>query len=283
MFSRKDCVPVSGRTRPVTLIGTGLALLVGASSLSATTLVVKLESGRIILAADTRQERINPGSVAISRSAGGDERCKIRSFGSIGFALTGFIEYKGGAPSSTLPDWSANSDAAEAYAKAGDNIREVAADWGQRAAAHFVVLFRVHPEWLKQLAGTNPQSLLQVAFFVGWDHESPIFLLELVSFDPKSATGIQVNEQSRPIGGTPFSTNAVTQELIDGETDRAQHVADTWDAGSEGIATQDLGWKHVEFYVEKTAAYDSDVSSTVDVLAIPAGKQPVWLKKGACP
>ncbi len=265
-------------------VAVAFALLAMTSpALFATTLVVKLESGRIILAADTRQERINPGPIAISRSAGGDERCKIRSFGSIGFALTGFIEYKGGDPSGALADWSANSDAAEAFAKAGDNIREVAAEWGQRAATHFAVLYRVHPEWLKQLATMNPQSLLQVAFFVGWDKESPLFLLELVSFDPSSTTGIHVTEQSRPIGDAPFSTNAVTQELIDGATDRAQRVADTWDAGSDGIATKDLGWKHVEFYIEKTATYDSDVSSTVDVLAISSGKPAVWLKKGACP
>jgi hypothetical protein len=283
MAKRKNADPTNRSNRAIR-VTVMLALWTFVSpALFATTLVVKLETGRILLAADTRQERINPGSVAISRSAGGDERCKIRSFGSIGFALTGFIEYKGGESSSALPDWSANSDAADAFAKAGDNIREVAADWGQRAAAHFAVLNRVHPEWLKQLAGTNPQSLLQVAFFVGWDKQAPIFLLELVSFDPSSASGIQVTEQSRPIGDAPFSTNAITQELIDGATDRAQHAADTWDAGSDGIATQDLGWRHVEFYIEKTAAYDDDVSSTVDVLAIPVGRPPVWLKKSACP
>ncbi len=258
-------------------------LLVFASSLCATTLVVKLDNGRIILAADTRQERLNPGSVAMIRSPGDDGRCKIRSLGGIGFAATGLIEYKGGGSSETLPDWNANVDAQDAFSSAGDNIRAVAADWAQRSVSHFTLLYGANPGWLKQLASTNPESLLQVAFFTGWDKGSPLFLVEIISFDPGSTPVIGVREQSRVVGEAAFSTNTITQELINAETDRAQRMADAWDTVAEGIATQDLGWRHVEFYVSQTASYDSDVSTGVDVLSIPTGKPTVWLKKSACP
>ena len=263
--------------------GSVLILLVAASSLFATTLVVKLDNGRILLAADTRQERLNPGSVAVVHLPGDDERCKIRSLGGIGFAVTGLVEYQGRGASETLPDWNANADAVDAFGKAGDNIREVAADWAKRSAAHFNSLYQINSGWLKQLADTNPQNLLQVAFFTGWDKDAPLFLIEIISFDPSSTPVIHVNEQSRIVGDAPFSTNAITQELIDSKTDRAQHVADTWDTIAEGISTQDLGWRHVEFYINQTAPFDPDVSTGVDVLAIPARKPTFWLKRSACP
>jgi len=257
-------------------------LLLSVAPLFATTLVVKLETGRILLAADTRQERFNPGSTAMARSAGGDERCKVLSMGGIGFAVTGFIEYQGNGSSLKLPDWSANADAMEAFGKEGDDLRTVAADWGKEAASHFSLLYGTNPGWLKQLASSNPLNLLEIAFFTGWDKDSPLFLMEIIEFDPQSATGIRVIEQSRVVGDVAFSTNTVTQELIDGGTGRAQHVADEWDAIAENVPTQDLAWKHIEFYIKKTAAFDSDVSDVVDVLAIPAGKPAVWVQKGAC-
>lgn len=268
----------SSLTRPFTL----LLLLAATSPLDSTTLVVKLDNGRILLAADTREERFNPGTVALVRSPGNDQRCKIRSLGGIGFAVTGFVEYRGGDVAQKLADWNANSDATDAFAAAGDNIRQLAANWSQRTSAHFARLYAMNPDWLKQLAGINQQGLLQVAFFAGWDKDEPIFLIEIVSFDPAAPTGIQVREQIQPVGEAPFSTNAITQELISGETDRAQHIADTWDTLAETIRTEDLGWKHIEFYIQQTAALDSDVSATADVLAIPARKSATWLKNSAC-
>lgn len=271
------------RHRAWTVARAGIAgiLLLTASSLSATTLVVKLDNGRIILAADTRQERLNPGVATVVRSAGDDSRCKVRSLGGIGFAVTGLVEYRGGN-SSALPDWTANRDASEAFDKVGDKVRAVAADWAQRAASHFSLLYGTNPAWLKQLASTNPEGLLQVAFFAGWDKDSPLFLMEVISFDPASIPVIRVREQSQLVGNSAFSTNAITQELIDGETDRAASAADQWDAVAQNVATQDLGWRHIEFYIERTASFDPDVSPIVDILAIRAGKPAMWLLKGAC-
>jgi hypothetical protein len=262
--------------------GAAWMLLCPGLPLQATTLVVKLESGRILLAADTRQERFSPGTGPLVRSAGGDTRCKVLSLGGIGFAVTGFVEYQGAKSADNLADWSASADALEAFGKEGNDIRTVAADWGKQAASHFALVYKTNPGWLKQLASANPLNILEVAFFTGWDKADPVFIVEIISYDPGSATGNRVIEQSRYVGDVAFSTNSVTQELIDGGTDRAERVADEWDTLAENVATKDLAWRHIEFYIKKTAAYDPDVSAVVDVLAIPEGKPAEWIQKGAC-
>jgi hypothetical protein len=259
-----------------------LPLILSPAPLFATTLVVKLENDRIILASDTRQERFNPGSVAMIQSPGDDGRCKVRALGAIGFAVTGFVEYRSENPLQALPDWNANLDAAEAFGKAGNDIRAVAADWAQRAVSHFELIYGTRPAWLKQLASENPDNLLQVAFFAGWDKGSPVLLLEIVGFDAHASPVIRAREENRAISDAAFSTNAITQELVEGSSDRAQKVADEWDSLSESISTQDLGWKHVEFLIKKTAAYDPAVSPVVDVLSIPDGKPATWIQKRAC-
>jgi hypothetical protein len=259
-----------------------LSVLLTGPPLFGTTLVVKLENDHIILASDTRQERFNPGSVAMTQSPGDDGRCKVRALGAIGFAVTGFVEYRGENSSQPLPDWNANLDAAEAFGKAGNDIRAVAADWAQRAVSHFELIYGARPAWLKQLASENPNNLLQVAFFAGWDKGSPVLVLEIVAFDEHATPVIRAREQNRAIADAAFSTNAITQELVDGSSERAQKAADEWDSLSEGIGTQDLGWKHVEFLIKKTAIYDPAVSPVVDVLSITDGKPATWIQKGAC-
>ncbi|HEY6489575.1 MAG: hypothetical protein WCC26_00295 [Terracidiphilus sp.] len=257
-------------------------LLFCALPLRATTLVVRLENGRILLAADTRQERLNPIQQTMRQSGAGDARCKVRAFGSMGFAMTGIVEYDGHGLTATLPDWNAYDDAAAAWKSAGANLHDLAADWAKRSATHFTRLYEADPERVKQLAGTNPDRLLQVAFFAGWDKAAPVFVVEILSYEPDSSPVIQVKAFDRPINDAPFSTNAVTQELIDGTTDRAQQATAEWDDLSENIAGNELAWKHVAFYIQKTAVYDPTVSPVVDVLSIPAGKPPEWLERGAC-
>jgi hypothetical protein len=257
-------------------------LLANATRVFGTTLVVKLENDQILLAADTRQARFNPGPAGMLQTPGGDERCKVRALGQIGFAVTGFMEYQSNNSSDSQQDWSAYTDATEAFGKAGDNLRSVAAEWGHRAASHFTVLYEANPGRVNLLASGNPENLLEVAFFAGWDKRSPLLLMELISFDSNTSPVIQVREREQPVQVAAYSSNAITQELIDGQSDRAQSVAGDWDAVAEGIPTNELAWRHVEFYIKKTAALDPGVSSVVDVLSIPAGKPAAWIQKGAC-
>jgi hypothetical protein len=257
-------------------------LCVCTQPLFSTTLVIKLENDRILLAADTRQERFNPGQTELVQGAGDDGRCKIRVLGQIGFAATGFLEYQANDPSNPLADWSAFADASATFDKVGDNIRNVAAEWARRSASHFIALHAQAPERVKQMASANPENLLQIAFFTGWDRQTPVLLMEIVSFDPKASPVIGTREIEQPLGDVAFSTNTITQELINGASPRAQKAGEEWDTNSEDLATRDLAWKHVEFYIKKTAAYDTGVSAVVDVVSLPAGKPATWLQKGAC-
>jgi len=250
--------------------------------LFATTLVIKLEGDRIILAADTREQRFNPGPTALTQAPGDDSSCKVRVMGQIGFAVTGFVDYVTTDSSDPLHDWSAYADAATAFVKVGGNMRLVAAEWAQRTATHFNALYKTSPDQVKQLAATNPDNLLQIAFFAGWEGRTPVLLLEIVFFDPKSSQPISVREIDHGVGRVAFSSNAITQELIDGTSDRAQKAADEWDATAETIPVGDLAWRHIEFYIKKTANYDSRVSPVVDVLSIPVGKPPEWVQRAGC-
>ena len=264
------------------VVWTLFLLNVCVTPLFSTTLVIKLENDRILLAADTRQERFNPGPTALIRGTGDDGRCKIRVLGQIGFAATGFLEYQANDPTNPSADWNAFSDATATFAKVGDNIRAVAAEWARRSASHFIALYATEPERVRQMAGANPENLLQIAFFAGWDKQSPVLLMEIVSFDPKTSPAIGTREMEQPLGDVAFSTNAITQELINGASPRAQKAGEEWDTKSEDLATSDLAWKHVQFFIEKTAAFDPGVSTVVDVVSFPAGKPAAWLQKGAC-
>jgi hypothetical protein len=257
-------------------------LIAGTAPSFATTLVVKLDSDRILLASDTRQEQFNPGSVAMIQAPGDDGRCKVSALGGIGFAVTGFVEYRSENSSQPLPNWNASLDAVEAFGKAGNDIRAVASDWSQRAVSHFALLYEMRPAWLKELASENPDNLLQVAFFVGWDKGTPVLVLEMVSFDAHGSPSIRSREELRPVSDAPFSTNTITQELVYGSTERAQKAADQWDSIAENITSQDLAWKHIDFLIKKTAAFDPSVSPVVDVLAISDGKPAAYIQKGAC-
>jgi hypothetical protein len=279
---KKDSVRSKMPTRIIGRLAVSVFLLLCTLPLFATTLVVKLEDDRIILAADTREQRFNPGPSAMIQSPGDDSSCKVRVMGQIGFAVTGFVDYVTTDNSDPLHGWSAYADAASAFVKGAGNIRLVASEWAQETASHFNALYKTSPDQVKQLAGTNPDNLLQIAFFAGWENRTPVLLLEIVFFDPKSPQPIGVREIDHGVGRLAFSSNAVTQELIDGTSDRAEKAADEWDTMSETIPTSDLAWRHVEFYVKKTANYDSRVSPIVDVLSIPVGKPPEWVQRAGC-
>jgi hypothetical protein len=80
----------------------------------------------------------------------------------------------------------------------------------------------------------------------------------------------------------PFTSNPVTQELIDGKTDRAKVVQAEWNRKIRLIKPADLDLRRLEFLIQKTARYDPHVNRTVNVLEITATQKPHWLQNLTC-
>lgn len=100
------------------------AAVSGTLTVSATSLVAKVEKDRIILAADTR-ENVNSMSGEPK-----DDFCKIVALGKVGFAATGVVTYSNAGPGDTLSDWSASGDAQSSYSSHPNKLSDMADDWG---------------------------------------------------------------------------------------------------------------------------------------------------------
>jgi hypothetical protein len=93
---------------------------------SATSVVAKPEKHRIILAADTRQDRLDTLS-GKSHQAFHDDGCKILPLDASASGVSGNMDYKRNDPSDGVPDWDALSDARAAYALPKQDLQAMAA------------------------------------------------------------------------------------------------------------------------------------------------------------
>jgi hypothetical protein len=250
----------------------------------ATSIVAKLEKGRIILAADTREDRLE-ASPLDSQHAFHDGGCKIVPLGPSGAAISGNLDYKRNVPSDPVPNWSAQSDAIAAYGEHQSSLRETAEDWAQRSASFFKKFGETAPQRVKALATANSEHVLVDAFFVGWEKQAPLLIWEKVYLDEGalSISTIGVREQILPIRELPYTTNATTQELIEGNSARMKNAAEDWEAKSSTIPKGEHVWRKLEFVIKATGRYDESVGQIVDVLEIPAGGQAAWLQNSTCP
>src|SRR5271163_4217177 len=80
---------------------------VGAAPAWGTTIVVKMESNRIILAADTRRNTLEKYSNPKTEHAFHDDSCKVIALGKSGFAATGNSDYERVELGDMVSDWSA--------------------------------------------------------------------------------------------------------------------------------------------------------------------------------
>jgi hypothetical protein len=256
-------------------------ILLAFSFTYATSVVASLGRQRIILEADTRADRLGPGfsgNVPHFR----DDSCKIIPLGPTAVAVSGYRDYKRNVKTDPVSDWDALLDAKAAYAEQGYNLHEMAKDWARRSAGHFDSFYAAAPQRVRQLASGNPDHVLVDAFVVGWQGRIPLLYWEKVYLDERVSSPIQMSEQLLPYRELPYTMNSVTQELIEGNSQRMRDAAAKWKEWSLTIPTNEHDWRWVEFLIKSTGSYEESVGQKVNVIQIPAGGQAEWLQNLTC-
>jgi hypothetical protein len=110
----------------------------------------------------------------------------------------------------------------------------------------------------------------------------PLLVWEKVYLDESSLPVIRIRSQVLPPRETPYTTNALTQELIEGNSDRTKSVAKKWQLASRKVAKRELDWRWVEFIIKSTHDYEDDVGERVNVVQIMPGHKAQWLQNLTC-
>lgn len=244
----------------------------------ATSVAVQLETGRILIAADTHAEHDQPNS----RSED-DLNCKIAPLGRFAFAQSGNIDYVPTAPQDTLPAWKSQSDVEAASSDYPNDLIAIADDWAARVKSHYTSFYFAAPQRLQGVAGKNPKNVLLVGLFIGFKDGTPTIVgetiyLNVMNLEPVGAARVIVGVRE-----LPYSTNSITEELLSGESERAKTAQDDWTKRSKEIAPKDQDFRKLEFFIQRTAEFDPTVGKKVDVLALTPDKPPLWVQDFTCP
>jgi hypothetical protein len=268
------------------------------STASATSVVIKVEKDRIILAADTRRKAMSSG--APNSSDFHDDYCKITTLGKAGFAVAGYADHNEKSPAGQVDwSWAAFDDARTSYGLHPNDIIEMADDWRAREIRLFSTLYVLHQDLVKELAGADGATPLLIGHFAGWDNEGrPTLILEIIALYQGQAFGLlnpaltPTPSLLNPIYGyrsvlyerpLPYSTNNHTENLIESDPAQSIPIAKKWSerAKAKKFPKSDLDWRWVEFLIQSTNAYDETVGKDTDVLEVRASGSK-WLHNGAC-
>ena len=279
-----DCAPTlkhiaARRFRQQVVVAMAFTVLVAAPVSRGTSIVAKLDKRQIILAGDTR---VGSSSEDSGAHTSHDDACKLLALGKIGVGIGGSLDYRRTDLSDPIEDWSSISDARTAYQLHLDDVRAIATEWVQRAALHYTIFYRLASGRVRQLANANSDHVLVGAFFVGWERDVPLLIWKKVFLDEPTAYPIKVSEQVLPPRSLPYATDAITQELIEGNSPRTEAAASEWNKVKQKFRRREIDWRQVAFFVTKTAQYDESVSPRADVLVIPVGGPAEWAQNVTC-
>jgi hypothetical protein len=258
------------------------SMLVGISISHATTVVAKVESDRIILAADTRANVLKKSSNPKTEHAFHDDVCKVVALGKFGFAATGYSDYKRVELGDMVSDWNANEDARTSYASHADSLLEMADDWGRRAIQHYSTFYLTAPDRVKTFARANDANILVQGVFAGWDtNGQPTLIFVRVTLDQTALPPIVGTRYVFPQRDLPYTTNGNTQKLIEGDPEQTRAIGKNWKKRSKKFPESQRDWRLVEFLVRSTSDIDETVGKDVDVLEVqPSGS--TWLQNSSC-
>lgn len=251
-------------------------VLSGLSRATATSVVVQLHGDRITIAADTLARR------RYSAAVGPYSACKIVATGKSAFAVAGNIDYRKTDPMDTVAEWDARLDARQSFDLHPDDIPSAAEEWAARAAQHYASFLAAQPGRVRELADANPQHVLVLGTFTGWDARAPIVLFEWVYLDLANGPAIQSKTFLLPARKLPYTTNATTQELIEGSSQRTLQTLLNWQSSVSKYPRPDRGWRWLEFLIQSTSQYDDTVGRDVNVLELTPNGNSRWLQNSSC-
>ena len=253
-------------------------LLLLNGSVGATSIVAQVDPDRILFAADTHGDKLDPDS-----KSSNETECKIVPLANAAFALTGNIDYVHHQLNDPVVSWDSRSDAREAYADHNGDLVATANDWASRAKRHYFSFYLANPTRVKELAQANDQNILLLGMFVGFQGGKALLLLEFVYLDEHGLQPILHKELLLPARKLPYSSNGITQELIDGHSARSKSAEAAWLKKSSSVPLSMRAFRRVEFVIQVTAKYEKTVGTRVNVLEVFPHKDPRWLQNFTCP
>jgi hypothetical protein len=163
---------LTGRAR---IAGTVAAILLLSGSALATSIIAQVDSNRILFAADTHGDKLDPGS-----QISDENECKIVPLGHTAFAITGNMDYVRHQLDDPVASWDSRADAREASAAHGDDLLTMAANWSALGKRHYLSFYRANPMRVAQLARANNQNILLVGLFVGFREGKAMLVIQMV-------------------------------------------------------------------------------------------------------
>lgn len=257
-----------------------LAFLFVSAPLQATSVVFDVNPNHIYVLADSRA-----GEETKTSTTTHDDKCKIAVLGDqIVFSETGREGYTPEGILDTVPGWHGLDEARAAYRNAvSHSVHDVALQWATQVTINFQKFYMAAPDRVRGLA---VYGTLLVGLFGGFENGKPVFYFARIAVDDS----LLVREAATiPVGYSltlvpkpkPYATESITQELIDGKTDRARTAAAQWAIKRVKIAPADRRWRWLAFLVEQTGQYDNTVHAPVNVLRITPNSV-TWLQNETC-
>jgi hypothetical protein len=251
-----------------------------------TTIIFRRDHSRILIATDTR------GDTATGHVIGGvgpfsheinDSKCKIVILGRTGFSVTGAIDYsKDQVHGDILDNWDALDDAKASFALYGDSAKLVGEEWARRSVDHYSTFYRVAPDRVAAIADSN-SHVLEIGLFFSWVGDKPQLIIEVIGFNPPpQLVPVFSSEDIREVDETELATDGNTNELIEGQSERAEASFGRWESEKRKFTSQDLVWRHLQFLIKETSKIDSTVSPESDILEVPLRGKPNWIVAPAC-
>ncbi len=205
------------------LFGPVAATLLLSASATGTSIVAQLDSKRILFAADTYGDKLDPGSQTSDES-----ECKIVPLGHAAFAITGNMDYIRNRADDPVASWDSRTDARDASGANEGDLLAMASDWSERGKRHYLSFYRANPMRVAQLAKANSQNILLVGLFVGFPEGQATLVIQMVYLDEKQLTPILDKQVLLPARDVPYTSNGITQELIEGNSERATASQSAW-------------------------------------------------------
>jgi len=254
-----------------------MLVLVAAGPAFATSVVVHVDDKHITIAADDLATRM------FATNAGPYAACKIVPLGGAAFAVAGNIDYKKNHPADTLQEWDARADARTAFVHHVADLRATAAEWANRAALHYSLFLAAQPVRVRELAASNQRHVLVLGTFAGWDRQNePVVMFEWIYLDLSAAAAIKTRSFVLPARTLPYTTNATTQDLIEGNSLRSTQILSNWQLASLNYPSPQRDWRWLEFLIQNTSDYDHTVGREVNVLDLTPHENASWLQNYSC-
>jgi hypothetical protein len=262
----------------VRIAGPVAAILMLSGSATATSIVAQVDSNRILFAADTHGDKLDPGSQTSDES-----ECKIVPLGHAALAITGNADYVRNRADDPIASWDSRSDGREAYSAHNGDLLATVADWAERGKRHYLSFYRANPPRVAQLASANSQNILLVGLFAGFLEGKATLVIEMVYLDINQLTPIRDKQLVFPARDVPYTSNGITRELIEGDSERAKASQSTWKEKNKSVPVSEQKQRRIEFVIQETAKYDRTVGTHVDILEVSPDTNQRWLQNSTCP